>query len=123
VTSRRVLDGVGAQRVHRRERDQHVPVRGGLLGDLLAGQRPVPGGGPGVHGEYHRRHVQRPVQLGDLLKRRRAVVVGPEVPGRGGDQLVVQRVMPVAIGLDVHVDVDGGQRIGAHSWHCTCPTT
>ena len=74
---------------------------------------------PGRRGRVHReddgRHVHRPVQVGDLLKRRRAVVVGPEVLGGRLEQLVVQGEVAMAVDLDVHVDIDGGQRFSPHS--------
>ena len=49
--------GLARVRVDRAERDEHVGVRGGLVGDLLAGQRRVPGPGGRVDGEDHGGHA------------------------------------------------------------------
>ena len=90
VTSRRArataaLPGV---RVDRAERDQHVGVLGGLVGDLLAGQRRVPGAGGGVDGEHHGGDAAGAVVLGD---RRRASACGP---GRRGSTSPRRRAVP-----------------------------
>jgi hypothetical protein len=42
-------------------------------------------------------------------------MVGPEVPGGSLDQLIVQGEMAMTVNLDVHVDIDSGQRFSPHS--------
>ena len=106
------------QRIHRAERNQHVGVGGGPVGHLLAGQRRMTGRGPRVHGEYHGRQLALPVVVGDLLHRRRPVVVGLEVFRRCGEQLIIKGELPVPVGLDVDVHVDTAQRGGVRADHC-----
>ena len=114
---------LAGQRVHRAERDQHVGVLGGPVGDLLAGQRGVAGRGGGVHGEHHGGQPALPVVVRDLLHRRRPVVVGLEVLGRRGQQFVVQGQPAVAVGLDVHVHVDPLQGGKVEARHLKTPYT
>jgi hypothetical protein len=112
---------VAVVRVHRGERDEHVAELGGLLDDLQAGQGRVPGGGVRVHGEHHGGHVPGPVVLGDAVDGGRPVGAGAEVLGRGGQQLVVQGEAAVLVGLDVHVGVDGGDRVQVDAQHTRLP--
>ena len=103
-------DGALARvRVDRAERDEHVRVLGGLVGDLLAGQRRVPGARGRVDGEHHGRDAPGAVVLGDRRQGRGAVLVGAEVLGGGVEQLLVEGEAAVAVLLDVHVHVDGVQ--------------
>ena len=102
--------GGAAERVDRAERDQHVVVARGALGDLGARDRRVPQLRAGVDGEHDRGHAALAVVRGD------AVEVGPgsvgaEVAARGLDEVGRQRRVPVVVDLDVHVHVDGVERI------------
>ena len=102
--------GRAAERIDRAERDQHVVVARGTLGDLGGGERSVCEPGAGVDGEDDRGHAALAVVRGD------AVEVGPrcvgaEVPARRLDEVGRQRRMAVAVDLDVHVRVDGLDRV------------
>ncbi len=106
------LDRRGAlARVDRAERDQHVVVARRAFGDLLAGQRRVPGRRGRVDGEHDRGHRAFAVVRGDVVEGGGAQLVGLEVRRRGVHQLVVEREVAVAVGLDVGVHVDRDDRV------------
>src|SRR6185437_9148137 len=114
---------LAGQRVHRAERDEYVGVLGGPFGHLLTGQCGVAGRGGGVHGEHDGGEPALAVVGRDLLHRRRPVVAGLEVPGRRGQQLVVQGQPTVAVGFDVHVHVDPLQGGKVKARHLKTPYT
>ena len=98
-------------RIDRAERDQHVVVPRGRVGDLLAGQRRVAGGRGGVDREHHGGEPGGAVPLGEVVDGRGAVLGALEV-GRGRvHQLLVQRQVTVPVGLDVDVHVDRGDGV------------
>ena len=97
------------------ERDQHIWVRGGLVGDLFAGQSGMAGCGGGVDGEDHRRHPLFPVVRGDVFQGGCAVFAGLEICSGGVHQLLVEREAAVGVLFDVHVHVDRGDRIEIYS--------
>ena len=84
-TSRRAsrMPATPAGGVDRAERDEHVGVLGGEVGDLLVGQRGLPGGRLGVDGEDDGGHVLGAVVRGDV-RHGRVVRVALEVLRGGG---------------------------------------
>ena len=103
------LDRVGTRRVDARERDQHVGVRCGGLGDLLVRDRRDPAARLPVDGEDDGRHAPLAVVRRDVVDRRQRLVAA-EVPRRRRAQLGRHRVVPGARALGVHVHVDRGDR-------------
>ena len=103
--------GVGSGGVDARERDEHVGVRGGSLGDLLVRNRRDAALRLPVDGEDDGGHVPLAVVRGDVVDRRQRLVAS-EVPRRRSAKLGRHRVVPVPgqLGVDVHVDRgDGGE--------------
>lgn len=116
---RRPYPCYAAPRVYRGERDQHVGVPRGGVGDLFVGKGRVAGGELSVDRENHGSHRPRPVllsEVGDGGGRQRASL---EVSLRGLPDLLVGTQVPVVVLLDVNVNVDGGE--GVKVQHGLCP--
>ena len=95
-------------RVDGRERDQHVRVRSGDLGDLLVPHRGATRDGLGVDGEDDRGHVARAVVRRDVLDGRRAA--SAEILLRRRPPLGTEAVLARPADLGVRVEVDRADR-------------
>ncbi len=104
--------------INRSERDEHVGVLRGEIGDFLARQGRVAGRGRRVDREYHGPDPALAVMRGDMGQCRGPVLARGEIAGRGIKQFLVQGEAAVAVLFDVDVDVDRDQRLGIqHAGH------
>ncbi len=106
--------GLALRRVDAGERDQHIAIGGGLLGDLLIGVAAVAGLALGIDREDHRADLALAVIARGVLDGR-AIVGLVEINRHLRLQLVVAVVgMRAARLLGVGVDIDRHQFVDVH---------
>ena len=98
------------QGVDRPERNEHVVVACGALGDVGARDRGVSEAGGRIDGEDDGGHSALAVVRRDAVELGTRAV-GAEVFRGGFDQRGWERRLPVRVDLDVHVHIDRGQRV------------
>ena len=98
------------QRVDRAERDEHVVVARGALGDVGARERRLAEVRLGVDREHDGGHAPLAVVRGDAVEIG-VRSVGAEVLRRRVPEVVGQRRVTVMVDLDVHVHVDRRERV------------